>query len=114
VGGDLETRRRKLEVLKRHCDTVGRDYDSLVKSTNVTAILGDKAEVDRVINLRTRQSGGTAYWERTPYTGAPQQVAEQIRELVRLGFDYIIFGIPNALEDGAIARIARELVPLIG
>jgi len=113
VGGDLDTRRRLLDVLRRHCEAVGRDYDSIVKSTNVTVILGDRAEVDRVVRMRRRQTGGTEYWERTPFCGQPEQVAAQVRPLVDAGFDYLIFGVPNAFEGGAIRRVARELFPLL-
>jgi F420-dependent oxidoreductase-like protein len=113
VGGDLPTRRRKLDVLRGHCEAVGRDYDSIVRSTNVTVILGDQAEVDRVTRLRLRQTGGIEYWERPPYCGQAEQVADQLRQLIDAGFDYLIFGIPNASEGGAIQRLAEELFPLL-
>jgi F420-dependent oxidoreductase-like protein len=32
VGGDLEEARHKLAVLRRHCDTAGRDYDAIEKT----------------------------------------------------------------------------------
>jgi F420-dependent oxidoreductase-like protein len=112
-GGDLEERRHKLDVLRRHCDAVGRDYDSIVKSTNVTVILGDDEEVNRVISMRRRQTGGTEYWERKPVAGPPEIVAEYVRKVVDVGFDYVIFGVPNAFEAGSIRRVAAELIPLI-
>jgi F420-dependent oxidoreductase-like protein len=113
VGGDLDTRRHKLDVLRRHCEVVGRDYDTIVKSTNVTVILGDEAEVKRVVDMRLRQTRGTEYWEREPYCGRPEQVAERVRQVVELGFDYVILGVPNAAESGAIQRVAEELLPLV-
>lgn len=112
IGGDLQTRRRKLDVLRRHCAAIGRDYDEIVKSTNITVVLGARAEVDRVIDMRRRQTG-TEYWERVPLTGSAEEVAAQVREVIELGFDYVIFGIPNAFEEGAIERVARELLPLL-
>ena len=33
VMGDIETIRHKLDVLKRHCEDVGRDYEEIIKST---------------------------------------------------------------------------------
>ena len=113
VGGDLPTRRRCLDVLRRHCEAVGRDYDSIVKSTNVTVILGDDAEVDRVVRQRLRQTGGIEYWERTPTCGPAEQVADELRQLIDAGFDYLVIGVPNAAEGGAIQRVAEELLPLL-
>ncbi|MBO0684205.1 MAG: LLM class F420-dependent oxidoreductase, partial [Candidatus Dormibacteraeota bacterium] len=40
-GGDEDAIRQKLEVLRRHCDDVGSDYDRIVKSTSVMVWLGD-------------------------------------------------------------------------
>ena len=34
VGGDLETVRHKFAVLRRHCDTSGRDYDAIERTHN--------------------------------------------------------------------------------
>jgi F420-dependent oxidoreductase-like protein len=38
VGGDPDTVRRKLAVLRRHCDTAQRDYDTIEK-TNIISLL---------------------------------------------------------------------------
>jgi F420-dependent oxidoreductase-like protein len=113
IGGDLDERRRGLDVLRRHCDTAGRDYDSIVRSANLSVILGDRAEVDRVVQTRIRQTGGTEGFVREPCCGRPEQVAERVREIIELGFDYIIFDVPNASEGGAIQRVAEELIPLV-
>ena len=40
--GDVEAVGRKLEVLKGHCDTVGRNYGDLVKSTQIRVHLIEK------------------------------------------------------------------------
>src|ERR671927_1838589 len=35
IMGDIETIRHKLDVLKGHCEDVGRDYDEIIKSTGL-------------------------------------------------------------------------------
>ena len=35
VPGDVDTIRHKLDVLKRHCEDLGGDYDEIIKSTSV-------------------------------------------------------------------------------
>src|SRR5205807_7571784 len=113
VNGDPAVMRHKLEVLRRHCDAVGRDYDSIVKSTNVTVFAGSPAEVDRLVRLRMRQTGQQEQAIRMRYSGSAEQVAERIREVVALGFDYVIFSVPNPADGGAIQRVAEEVVPLV-
>lgn len=41
--GSLETINRKLTVLREHCETVGRDYDSILKTKLCTVIINDDA-----------------------------------------------------------------------
>jgi F420-dependent oxidoreductase-like protein len=113
VGGDPAILRHKLEVLRRHCDSVGRDYDSIIRSTNVTVFVGDRPEVDRLVELRMRQTRQPEQAIRTRYSGTPEFVAERIRELVALGFNYVIVSVPNAAEGGAIQRVAEEVIPLV-
>jgi F420-dependent oxidoreductase-like protein len=115
LGGDPATVRRKLEVLKRHCDELGRDYDRLTKSTCLEPlIVGNGAEVKRVVADTMRRTGETEASLRGPYTGPPEVVAARLRELVELGIDYFIAYLPNGVEEGAIERFAREVVPLVG
>jgi F420-dependent oxidoreductase-like protein len=53
LGGDPDAVRHKLAVLRRHCDTVRRDYDTIEK-TNITSLLiardaaGVKAKCERL------------------------------------------------------------------
>lgn len=112
-GGDLGSRRSRLDALRRHCETVGRDYDAVVKSTNLTVILGDPTEVNRVVQMRQRQTGVRKDPVREPLSGHPEAVAEQVRAVVALGFDYVIFEVPNASEGGSLQRVAEELIPLL-
>ncbi len=44
--GNPEIIRQKLDVLKRHCDALGRDYDEIIKSTEINCVLLD-GETDR-------------------------------------------------------------------
>src|SRR5438105_5377119 len=40
IGGvDPEVYRHKFAVLREHCDTVGRDYDSIIKSAEIFTFL---------------------------------------------------------------------------
>jgi hypothetical protein len=40
-------------------------------------------------------------------------VAGRVREVIELGFDCVIFEVPNAAEGGAIQRVGEELIPLL-
>ena len=115
-GGDPETVRHKLEVLRGHCEAVGTDYDRIVKSSEVHAILGDEAEVARVVRDTARRSGQEADAVRSQFgafVGPPQKIAETIQGMVDVGIEYLVVYLPNAAEGGVIQRFAEEVVPLV-
>jgi F420-dependent oxidoreductase-like protein len=43
IGGDPDTVRHKLDVLRRHCDAAGRDYDTIEKTHNNSWLLAHDA-----------------------------------------------------------------------
>ena len=53
--GSVETVKRKLGVLKEHCKSVGRDYDSILK-TKLGVVLIDK---DKEMAKKRMQQGYT-------------------------------------------------------
>jgi F420-dependent oxidoreductase-like protein len=76
----------KLDVLKRHCDEVGRDFDEIEKTTLDT------------INLAP---GGTTV----------AQMIEECRKLSELGIQQAIFNMPNVSEIKPLEIIGREVIP---
>ena len=64
-GGDPEVIRQKLAILRRHCETVGRDYDEIIKSTslNVFPVDGRRGPGD-VATERARGGRGLGRFRR--------------------------------------------------
>jgi alkanesulfonate monooxygenase SsuD/methylene tetrahydromethanopterin reductase-like flavin-dependent oxidoreductase (luciferase family) len=91
VVGDPDTVDHKLEVLKRHCDEIGRDYAEIIKSTAVT---------DQLVEKETNAGkGATLTRGEQTYTGTPEMVAEELQTLVEAGIDYFIVSIPRNAYD---------------
>jgi alkanesulfonate monooxygenase SsuD/methylene tetrahydromethanopterin reductase-like flavin-dependent oxidoreductase (luciferase family) len=83
-----EVLKQKLEVLKRHCDRLGRDYDTIEKTALDTVHLA-------------------------PGEMTPAQLIEHCRELGELGFQHLIFNMPNVSEIKPLETIGREVIPAI-
>jgi F420-dependent oxidoreductase-like protein len=116
LGGDRETLRRKLDVLRGHCEAAGTDYGRIVKSTELNAILGDDAEVARVVAdtaRRTRTDPAAVRSRFEPCVGRPERIAEEIQGIVDVGIDYVILYLPNMAEGGVIQSFAAEVMPLV-
>jgi F420-dependent oxidoreductase-like protein len=106
VFGRPATVARKLAVLREHCAEIGRDYDSIAKSTVVNMAVGSEEEQERAYDLAAKSRllpnaplpGG--------FRGTPEEATERIRGLVESGITHFIFGVPNLAQDGALEKLA--------
>ncbi|TMF66942.1 MAG: LLM class F420-dependent oxidoreductase [Chloroflexi bacterium] len=113
---DVATGRHKLEVVRQHCEAVGRDYDSVLKTIEFYTILGDKREIDRVVADQARRTGQDEEFIRSwhPLHGDADRIAEIVNEYATLGIEYFIVNLPNAAEGGVFSRFAEEVFPQLG
>jgi F420-dependent oxidoreductase-like protein len=109
VGGDPDTIRHKLGVLRAHCQTVGRNYDDIVKSAEAEVLVigrGDDPE-----RARTRARGYGGFREGTLVADA-DKVATHLRTLIEAGIDYFITYIPGIAYDlEPLHRFESEVIP---
>jgi len=84
-GGTLENYAHKLDVLREHCETVGRDYDEIIKTWTCESIaIAETEEAARAIAEANPLSGPHGI------TGTPEQVVEQLQPFIDLGVEYFI------------------------
>lgn len=116
----------KSQVLAGHCREVGTDFDAIVRSVNVNAVVGpSEADVkDRLQRVRGRMAdyvgeaaadamiAGTSGPESA--TGTPEQVVERLTKLRDLGCDYAICYFPEAAYDrSGIELFEQEVIPAL-
>ncbi|MBV8358238.1 MAG: TIGR03560 family F420-dependent LLM class oxidoreductase [Deltaproteobacteria bacterium] len=97
----------KFDVLKQHCQAVGRDINQINISEQLLVCIGaDDAEVEEKWKIAQR----LPFW-RTGIKGTPPQIIEHLRERVRKGITFftIIFGDMNSNQ--SIDLFAREVMP---
>src|SRR5260370_40436937 len=63
IGGDPDTIRRKLDVLRGHCQTVGRNYDDIIKSTSLNVFLLKPGEDARIATAPVTRALGAGFEE---------------------------------------------------
>lgn len=86
--GPPDTVRSKLEILKQHCRDVGRDYETIEKTTLGTA-------------------------DMRPGKMRAQEVVKLCKELAGLGVQHAIFNIPNVEEITPLETFGREIIPAV-
>ena len=104
-GGTYDNYAHKLDVLRQHCEAVGRDYDEIVKtwSAEAVAVAGTEAEAERI-------AAASPYNENS-IIGTPTQVAEQLQAFVDLGVEHLIVRLLDFPDTKGIEMFAREVMP---
>ena len=84
----IEPVKAKLDILKAHCQDVGRPYEEIEKTVLGTAMLG--------------QGGMT-----------PQQVVDMCRSYAEIGVSHMIFGLPNVADLTPLETFGKEIIPAV-
>ena len=82
----------KLDVLRRHCRDVGRDFDSITISQQTLVVIGEderdgRAKMEKATGLYGGHLGDI---ERHGIWGSPDQVIERIRRQMQLGVRHFV------------------------
>ncbi len=112
VGRDAETCRHKLEVLKGHCEAVGRNYDEIIKSAEADIVLLREGDDPETATAHLRGEQPFDQFANGKVVGPPHVVRAHIEALVDAGIDYVIVYMPNLAHDREpIGRFAEEIIP---
>jgi F420-dependent oxidoreductase-like protein len=113
-GGNPDVIRQKLEVLRGHCETLGRDYNTITKSTGLNIVLlEDGADLEK----STEQIRATYGWsveqlQQQAVVGTADQITARIQTVVDAGADYIITYFPRvAYDHSMMQRFADVIIP---
>jgi len=107
--GNPDVIRDKAAILRRHCDDVGRDYDSIIKSTSLNVFpLSGNEDPQRATE---RARGGVA-WERfaeQTVIGSAELISARISAALEAGADYLILYVPGVAYDLDLVRQVEEI-----
>jgi alkanesulfonate monooxygenase SsuD/methylene tetrahydromethanopterin reductase-like flavin-dependent oxidoreductase (luciferase family) len=115
--GPLDVMAHKVEVLKRHCDDVGRDIAGIEFTLGVKFTLRDsKAEADRVWKAamaHNKTPMSEVENDDTFWNGTPEEMAEKLRPYYDLGFRTVISEQPTPYDVETFERFVGEVKPLV-
>lgn len=122
--GDPETFKAKSDILAAHCETLGRDFSEITRSSNYNVVLGEtEAEVadklaawkarllphlgeDRTAEIIANASGPGGL------AGTPEQVVERLKTMEGLGMTYAIGYFPDAAYDrSSLELFESQVIP---
>jgi alkanesulfonate monooxygenase SsuD/methylene tetrahydromethanopterin reductase-like flavin-dependent oxidoreductase (luciferase family) len=115
--GPLDVMAHKVDVLKRHCDEVGRHIGEIEFTLGVKFTLRDsKEEADRVWRAameHNRTPMSEVEDDDTFWNGTPEEMADKLRPYVDLGFRTVISEQPAPYDVETFERFVGEVKPLI-
>jgi F420-dependent oxidoreductase-like protein len=111
--GTPEVFRNKLQVLKEHCATVGRNFDEIEISW---AGFGSVCESTSM--KQEALSKLAAMWGRTPeemdqsaLVGTVDQIRSRMDEFIKVGVTHFIVGASAPFDHPGLRRFAEEIIP---
>jgi alkanesulfonate monooxygenase SsuD/methylene tetrahydromethanopterin reductase-like flavin-dependent oxidoreductase (luciferase family) len=115
--GSLELLGRKDEVLRRHCDEVGRDPGEIERTVGCKPIIRDSEQAARraweAMMERNRTPMSEVEDDDTFWVGTPEQVAGEMRARRELGFNTFIAEVPAPFDDETLERWIGEVKPMV-
>ncbi len=84
-GGTLEDFARKVEILKGHCEKVGRDESEIRKTTSGEILIRDTEKELREFQIASGRGDQFEQWSKANFVGTPDQVAERVDAFVQAG-----------------------------
>jgi F420-dependent oxidoreductase-like protein len=111
--GGPKTIKTKLEVLKKHCSEVDRDYDEILKTTLTTVVIAEDKETlaGALAEVREPDVSDDELDEIVLY-GTPDMLAAKIEERMQVGIQYLIVNFRGGLsEKDSLKLFAEKVVP---
>ncbi len=102
----------RFEVLKRHCDEVGRPYEEILRTHFTSWIF--IAETERDVQAKREKyfpDGLTGEQRITRVFGTPDQIVAYYRELIDAGVQYFVMQTQDAGDTETIELLGREVAP---
>ena len=108
--GSPEYIKKKLDVLKEHCKSVGRDYDSILKTKLSTIVLDDDGEMAKTRVKETFRDVPEDQIKEFVIYGTPEEVLKQIESLQQVGIQYLIVNLEPSKELEALDAFANNII----
>ncbi len=112
VGGDAQTIRHNLDVLRQHCQNVGRNYSEIIRSTSINVHLLEGNASPEEATAGARGSRSYAEYSQSFWVGTPAEVAARLEVLIHAGINYVLVYMPRvAYDPEPVQRFADEVMP---
>ena len=108
IGGDIPTIKHKLAVLKQHCEALGRDYETIKRTTLIDDCVIAETEADVLAKLTPQQRDNLEELHKTWLIGTPEQIRQRLADYEEAGIQELVVRFVDAAQIEPIRLFARE------
>jgi F420-dependent oxidoreductase-like protein len=109
VGDDPTTVKQKLTVLKEHCERVGRDYESIYRTSSTICLLAD-SDTQALGQLPAWRKARLGNAVQTDLIGSPETIRERLVAYEEAGVQELVLRFVEGTNLEALRRFAREFI----
>jgi len=109
VGDDPATVRQKLAVLKQRCETVGREYESIHRTSTTFCLMADSDEQARAL-LPAERKARIGNKVTTALIGSPETIRQRLTAYEEAGVQELVLRFVDGTNLEALRRLARECI----
>ncbi len=107
VGDDPATMKQKFAVLKEHCETVGRDYESIHRTSTTFCLMADSDE-QALAQIPTERKASLGKSVSTALIGSPETIRQRLVTYEEAGVQELLMRFVDGTNLEAIGRFAKE------
>jgi len=103
---DLGFCKSRLDILREHCVTVGRDYDTIVKTyiCDCVALAPAHEQAESI-------KQASLFSQYQPMVGTPDELADQIQSYADLGFSHFMLRFADYPKTDGVKLFIKEVLP---
>lgn len=117
TSGDADVLRHKIEVLRRHCDEVGRAFEEIELTASSKIVIRSTMEAARDVwaaqMAHNRKPMADVVANRTYWVGPPDLIAERMAELKGVGIHTFIAEQAAPFDEESLERWIGEVRPMV-
>lgn len=109
MGDDPASVKQKLAVLKQHCERVGRDYESIHRTSSTFCLLADSDE-QALAQLPAERKARLGNIVQTALIGSPETIRQRLAAYEEAGVQELLLRFVDGTNLEALRRFAQEFI----
>lgn len=109
VGDDPATVKQKLTVLKQHCETVGREYESVHRTSTTFCLMADSDEL-ALAQIPAQRKARIGNKVTTALIGSPETIRRRLDAYEEAGVQELVLRFIDGTNVEALRHFAREFI----